>query len=879
MIQRFKPFDSDPYDRPHDDWQTFELPSTEDGSSAGTFRTSSLRFNRKKFTFAVTAFVVGLLAILMLSDARNEFIAPGPLASNHAQLLVSHGADRCAACHDAGNGSFRDWLMSAFRPGNKAQSCQSTLCMKCHSHSISTDFATAPHNVDPQIMREISGQYVDKSSAMRLHPPIDSEGAIECSACHREHHGKEDLTKMTVSQCQSCHQEQFQGFEIDHPEFAQWPQQQRQGIAFDHVSHGYRHFPGQNEEFNCQACHVDDRFQNVKLLANYEQACAKCHQKEIEGRSESGLTLVSLPMLDLDAIKNNGLSVGAWPDDASGDFDGQVSELARVLLYQDDSAREVLNKRGVAFDFSDLDAENPEDVADAVQLAWSIKYLLYDLAVGGETEVRKRLQFALARTLPDYQALQLTSGLRSEVFARAVNQWLPELATEVPQHRPTNPDQPIAQIWDAQKPLRFFQDQSAADELARNPLVELMGTAEDQSQNGTQQQNSLSALTMPQQSLDFDLSEVPFATDAAGQDDSQLSAFDPVNEPRLVANVPQQQDYQPQILESELLADNPLSSFADAARPPATRQTNAQPKQSLPANPVQQPNVANHNPAPRITVPQIDESELLAKNLLGELMASDQTEIPAQADVADANPVGRPDRSDEFAEQYQSNTPAANVDPSQILDHQIVEEFVDRVVESQATTPLEGFQLDEAAESERFVGATVRGGWFRNDQLFQINYRPSGHGDQLLTVLSDVVAATSSAKTHPAVGACFKKMTSDAAVGACNKCHTTDQGDNLSYQVNWKPKHRDPLTRSFTKFSHAPHLVQTELRDCNGCHTLDPNQSNANSFVGFDSTNCSSNFAAITRMNCVGCHREGGAENQCTECHNYHVGSRVAVGE
>ena len=875
MTQRLKPIDNDPYDRPHDNWQTVEISNPDQTGTAGLMRTSSLRFNRKKFTFAITAFIVGTLAILMLSDTRNEFIAPGPLASNHAQLLVGHGADRCAACHEAGNRTFGEWLTSAFRPGNNAQACQSQLCMKCHANSISTEFATNPHNVSPEAMREISGLYVGNGLKL-LHPPVSSQGEIECSACHREHHGKEDLTKMTVAQCQSCHQEQYQGFEIDHPEFHQWPQQKRQGIAFDHVSHGYKHFPGQNEEFDCQACHVDDRLQNVKLLANYETACAKCHQQDIEGRSESGLTLVSLPMLDLDSIKDNGLDVGAWPENASGDFDGKIPELARILLFADSKARAVFNKHGGDFDFADLDSENEQDVTDAVQLAWSIKYLLHDLAVGGEPEVQRRLQFALDRSLPQDQIEQLTSGLNAIMFARAVNQWLPELATEVPQRRETHSDQPIAQLISSQKPLRYVLDQLAADELARNPLGKLLGTAangQNHPQAAAVQQQSPFPSSIPDVELDFENN-----VSLNEQSPPQLTVENNP-EPVATSNVSTIQNNVPQIPEAELLAKNPLAQMANqpianqaTTQLPAAGQPVRQPNVSPSANQAQQPALTNRNPAPQIALPQIDESELLARNRLAELMASESMRNQAAAPVAPDAPA----QANPSANIAQQNAPT-NVHRDPASDQQIVEEFVEQVAEAQEQPRPAGFQLDQGADSERFVGSAVQGGWFRNDQLFQISYRPSGHSDRLLTVLSEVVATTPEAESHPAIGACFKKMTSNGSVGACNECHTTDQQHDKSFQINWQPKYRDPLRRSFTKFSHAPHTIQTELSDCTSCHTLDPNNSNANSFTSFNAENSSSNFSPITKLNCIRCHQEGGAGNQCTECHNYHIGSPASL--
>ena len=850
MIQRLKPFNDDPYDRPNDDWQQVTIPG-ESSQPDRHVRVSSMRFNRKKFTYAVTAFVLGSIAILMLSPNRNEFLAPGALASNHAQILVGEGSDRCSACHDAGNKAFGEWLISAFKPGNNAQSCQSTLCMKCHDKTIDSQLARRPHNVAPEYLQSLSAEFVSTIGLPGLSPPVNRKGEIECSACHREHHGNDDLTAMTVQQCQSCHAEQYNSFETDHPEFSKWPQVRRQRIAFDHISHGYKHFPGQNTEFNCQVCHVDDRDQNVKLLTNYETACAKCHQQDIEGRGSAGMQLVALPMLDLDAVNDQQLSVGAWPTDASGDFDGEIPELTRILLHQDESARAVFAKRGADFSFGELDPDNAEDVADAVELAWAYKYLLFDLATKGKTELQDRLEFSFGRSLNDQELAVLTNGLDASVFARAVNRWIPALATEVPERRQDGTGESVAELFRAHEPLSYFlDDQPTNDILSENPLGKLMGVenqVRDQAINSPASNNHqpISALANP-------TSHNPASHNQEPNNASSNQSRNSISTP----NIP----------ENELLANNPIANLVGSMSAATTNAT-GQPEtnsQSLQANnnptqrpsqrPAQSQNLAQSSSLPAIANAPIAASELLATNPLPGLLGNQQA--PNSNLIADRN----------------------NVDRTTESDNAIVEEFVEKVTDAIEEQPARGFSLEDAP-SERLIASASGGGWFRNDQVFQISYRPAGHADRFLTTLSDAVAGVENAQSHPAVGSYFKQMHSNASVGACNLCHTTDVQANDTFQVNWQPQYRDPSIKPFTRFSHAPHLTQTELRDCKSCHTLDPEHSNASSFADFNSQNVISNFSPITKLQCANCHREGGAGNQCTECHNYHVGSRALLIE
>jgi len=171
--------------------------------------------------------------------------------------------------------------------------------------------------------------------------------------------------------------------------------------------------------------------------------------------------------------------------------------------------------------------------------------------------------------------------------------------------------------------------------------------------------------------------------------------------------------------------------------------------------------------------------------------------------------------------------------------------------------------------------ATVPSGWFRDDQLFRISYRPSGHADDCIQSWIELVTRAADANTRLETKQLFQKTIEMTSIGLCRACHTVDQLPNRSFRVNWKAEYRDPAIRSFTSFAHGPHLIQPGLRDCSGCHTLDSNVRNHESFVGMDSAEVVSNFLPITKSNCISCHQANQASSGCTQCHNYHVGSRV----
>ena len=51
-----------------------------------------------------------------------------------------------------------------------------------------------------------------------------------------------DLTAIDNVACQTCHQQRYESFAGDHPDFGIWPYERRTRIAFNHASHRDKHF-------------------------------------------------------------------------------------------------------------------------------------------------------------------------------------------------------------------------------------------------------------------------------------------------------------------------------------------------------------------------------------------------------------------------------------------------------------------------------------------------------------------------------------------------------------------------------------------------------------------------------------------------------------
>ena len=765
------------YHRPQDAW--VEQPLSSDGGESDDLRrrVRSLRSRRTIFTLAVTAFTVGALLIIGTSPYKNDFLAPGPLCSSHAQILAGQGADRCAACHGASDKSLAGWLTDTLTGGRTIPVSQSDLCMKCHENKISPKLALNPHSVEASDLKART-EKIERASSASSRPILQSLGSvmtrahsgahseIACSACHREHHGAASLTAVTDQQCQSCHAQSFDSFEGNHPEFTNWPQQRRSKIAFDHSAHALKHFPDKSTEFNCNQCHVDGSNGNVKLLASFEQSCAACHEQQVHQSGESGLAIFSLPSVDPDAIADQNLEIGSWPLAATGDFDGSVPPAMRLLLQADPEAKEVLDrwsqKFGSTVDFADVDPETDTDVEQAVELVWAIKRLLYELATDGQIALRSRLGNALGSDVSLDQAMLLASQLDKGVFRNTVRRWLPDLQAEIADHEAESLSQSIHgssnQGRSSSSGLKFraikFSKLVRDDDglLVANPLKELMSgdhLAERESASSRDGAGS-EALTLDQQ--------------------ASTSSHPPVRRTQLTLREEAAGDVPP---DTDLLAVNPLAGGSLAGG--------------------------------SLSFPDFD-------SLSGQ-----------RRDGQDAGGTNLNSGSGSTATVW---------------------------------------------ESPGVTGA----GWYRDDEQFRVFYRPGGHEDPCVKAWSELISSATEANERPELQPLFEQLLSDKGIGMCATCHTVDQLSDDSFIVNWRPEYRDPTVGAFTKFSHQPHTLQPHLRDCSACHDMSHPVSNKDSFVSHDPREVVSNFAPITKLNCVSCHHEGSTDSGCTHCHSYHVG-------
>ncbi|TWT31031.1 Doubled CXXCH motif (Paired_CXXCH_1) [Posidoniimonas corsicana] len=378
---------------------------------------ASLRVHRGRIAWGAALLAAGLLAMLIASPLRTEVLAPGPLTQPHAQLLArGDWAGRCAACHVDQDRPMLLMAVGALTGAHAEGPSQSDLCMKCHEQQIPTGSALLAHSLPEKTLALVSGQAAGGLT-------------VECSACHREHHGAMfDLTAISSGRCQSCHQQQYDSFAGSHPDFGAWPYERRTRIAFDHVSHQSKHHVESKQAFDCRACHLESPDGHTLVLADYQAACASCHDSGIAASSGAGLPMVSLLSLDLDAMADHGVPVDNWPEQATGDFDGDLPAALKLLLADNPALGSLLQKYGPGFSFFDIDPDSAEDVRHAAAVVDAIKQLLTRVDAEGQQALIDRIETISGRPLTADQRVTLLAGLPVDLVDRARRDWFSQAA-------------------------------------------------------------------------------------------------------------------------------------------------------------------------------------------------------------------------------------------------------------------------------------------------------------------------------------------------------------------------------------------------------------------------------------------------------------------
>lgn len=270
-----------------------------------------------------------------------------------------------------------------------------------------------------------------------------------------------------------------------------------------------------------------------------------------------------------------------------------------------------------------------------------------------------------------------------------------------------------------------------------------------------------------------------------------------------------------------------------------------------------------------LQIQRVANWEITPQNPLRVQLASPQHSLPATrfAQVPDALAVDETDPLMQPIMPQAIQAPSIASDP---LSDPLTDALTDPLSDP-LNDPLAGAApAKPAAPRAKRFDADKRlpaGGWFSDSLLLAVRYRPSGHADPMLSAL--VGLANSATSIHPSD---FEAIMSMQAVKACTTCHQTARAGSVA---SWRALPEQGASKTFTRFSHRPHMNLPTLMDCKYCHkvsgTGDPHAiQNVSTGVGHPPHD----FDPLTLDSCAKCHTAQAAGDQCTKCHLYHVDSK-----
>ncbi|WP_146574526.1 hypothetical protein [Botrimarina hoheduenensis] len=434
----------------------------------------TLRSIRGRWLRGAILFTLGAVLMLLGAANRNALVKPGPLSSHHAQVLAGAAtSDRCAACHPGANKSNFELLQAALAGHDGQQLTQSQACLECHQDLQRAGAAPLlahglPEGAFPFFTGEDSATQPVSLSLGGGARGATHDDPVACATCHQEHHGaNHNLSAMTNARCQACHEEQYQGFAADHPDFVSWPVARPTRIAFDHTAHESLHFSKAGRAFDCATCHLRDATGDLTDRPTYQQACASCHDEDLRKSFGAGLEFVRLPTIDPEALTAYAAAPGVWPDGATGDFDGDLPALMRLLLAADPQAAEALEELGADASFFDVDADDQASVVAGAKLLSALRSLLDELQEEGHEALHYRVRTLLGKragSVEDYVGrlpVELIDELQGVWFGRlepapaydAIEDrrtgggWQLDHQSHTLAYHPTGHDDPLVRAW------------------------------------------------------------------------------------------------------------------------------------------------------------------------------------------------------------------------------------------------------------------------------------------------------------------------------------------------------------------------------------------------------------------------------------------------
>lgn len=413
----------------------------------------SVAAKRARIVKWAVSLAVGFVAVLAAYSGTAHFLTPGAMTAAHSALT------NCGVCHSSVAEANFAWLGSIFADTHPKVSAEA--CLDCHTMQTT---ALNPHGLAldelerrTRARREVAATTITPVS-LRIRDAVFpteeiASSPIYCTTCHKEHQGELfAITAISDGECQSCHAVQFAGFQDGHPDDGTYPFDRRTRINFDHTKHFKVHFPEAAKQVGgkaagpdaCGDCHTPGPGNRQMVVLPFERMCASCHLGQIlgtDGAAEPrGISLFSLPGLDLASLREKGAQIGAWPEDAYA-LETEMSALLRLFVGSDEAGRELLEKVD-KLELVALENATVEDVKVVEAFVWRVKELVYAFATAkiSDSDLVKTFTAELDLRRVDHQLLtELTASIPLDVWTGAQRDWLPDLAREISLHRSGQP--------------------------------------------------------------------------------------------------------------------------------------------------------------------------------------------------------------------------------------------------------------------------------------------------------------------------------------------------------------------------------------------------------------------------------------------------------
>lgn len=380
---------------------------------------------------------VAALALVFVFSKGTQFLMPGPLTSAHGAI------EACGTCHTKNGSGKLSWLHGLVAGDSQADS---KACLSCHNMP---DTALNPHGASRDLLKRNTERLMKVAASS--HPPLTlraqnrifptrdiAAGDLSCATCHQEHlSGDVAPAKLTNAQCQSCHAAQFASFESGHPKFESYPFKRRTRIVYDHAAHFDKHYPevakkdaARRIPRACSTCHTSGGDHRVMKLATFEETCAACHSDQITGKERvsgpKGIAFLSLPGLDLEALKKKSAALGEWPVGS----EAALSPFTALMISRTEKGR-ALVKAVNGLNLQDLSQASDDQIRAVAELGWEIKKLVFALVTGEASDALGGIRLDRGGQSNGVLAADLSASLPRDVVVSAQQQWLPNLAAEM----------------------------------------------------------------------------------------------------------------------------------------------------------------------------------------------------------------------------------------------------------------------------------------------------------------------------------------------------------------------------------------------------------------------------------------------------------------